>query len=210
MWTLGTTVALAVPSVAPGGSARADTLPAAVELVREAHAHEAAHEDDLALRRYAEALSLDPTLEGAYLGLGALRQKLGDPREAERVYATALSRLPELWPALLGRAKARRALGELPAADADLETYVEATGDVAAMRLLAGWYAEEGRPLAQLAAWRKVLTCSERGGDDRERKEARLTVHALELMVGTADPVRAPSEQASSVRRGIARMEKRR
>ena len=41
----------------------------ALELVRIAHAHEQANQDDLAVRRYMEALSLDPTCEEAYLGL---------------------------------------------------------------------------------------------------------------------------------------------
>ena len=47
---------------AHGGSA------AALELLREAREHVAAHHDDMAVRRYTEALALDPTLPGAYLG----------------------------------------------------------------------------------------------------------------------------------------------
>jgi tetratricopeptide (TPR) repeat protein len=182
----------------------------AAELVREARAHEQAHEEDLALRRYAEALAVDPTLEDAYLGLGALRLRMGDAREAERVYETALSHLPGFAPALLGRGRARRALGALTAADADLEAYVDSTADATAMRQLAAWYAEEGRPLAELAAWRRLLGAAEREVDGAARKEARLTVHALELLVGTVDPVRAPPADASAVRRGLARMERRR
>jgi hypothetical protein len=57
----------------------------ALELVQSARAHERAHEEDLALRRYMEALSLDPTCEEAYLGLGSLRARRGDLRESERV-----------------------------------------------------------------------------------------------------------------------------
>jgi tetratricopeptide (TPR) repeat protein len=183
----------------------------AAELVREAHAHEAAHEEYVALRRYAEALTLDPTLETAYLGLGALRQRLGDPREAERVYDTALSHLPGLPAALLGRAKARRASGALEEADEDLDAYVRATDDAGALRLLATWYAEEGRTLAELAAWRRLRALAERGNDAPSLREARLTIRALELIAGSADPVRSPpgGDKASSFRRGIARIEKR-
>ncbi len=195
-------------------SARASS---AEELVREARAHEEAHEDDLALRRYAEALTLDPTLGEAYLGLAALRLHLGDPREAERVYEAALARVPALAIARLGRARARRALGTPVEADADLEVYVAITDDPAGARELAGWYEEEGRPLAQLGVWRRILTFAERRADRALRKEARLTVHALELIVGAADPVRAPGgtiggrdSGATSVRRGMARMEARR
>src|SRR4051812_10074949 len=83
----------------------------ALELVRAARAHEAAHEEDVALRRYMEALSLDPTCEEAYLGLGSLRARRGDLREAERVYSVAIEHLPGLRSARLGRAYVRHALG---------------------------------------------------------------------------------------------------
>src|SRR5258706_3635607 len=95
---------LAAPSVHAASSS-------AAELVREARAQEAGREDELAIRRYSEALSLDPTCGDAYLGLGALRLRLGDAREAERVYSVALAHLPSLATALVGRAEARRALG---------------------------------------------------------------------------------------------------
>jgi tetratricopeptide (TPR) repeat protein len=194
-------------------SVPAHASPAANELVREASVHEAAHEDDLALRRYAEALTLDPTLGQAYLGLAGVRLRLGDVREALRVYDTALSHLPGLTAARLGRAHAWRALGATREADLDLEAYVATTEDAKALRELAGWYAEEGRPLAQLATWRRLLACAEReDGDPQIRHEVSLTVHALELIVGLADPVRAPpdAEHASPVRRAMASIEARR
>jgi tetratricopeptide (TPR) repeat protein len=194
-------------------SGGAQASPSADELLREAHVHEGAREDDLALRRYAEALALDPTLGDAYLGLAAVRIRLGDVREAVHVFDAALSHLPDLAAARLGRAHAQRVLGALREADLDLEAYAAATDDPAALRELAGWYAEEGRPLAQLAAWRRLLERAERDdGDAPLRREARLTVHALEVIVGTADPVRAPPDEphASAVRRAMARIEARR
>jgi tetratricopeptide (TPR) repeat protein len=137
--------------------------------------------------------------------------QLGEVREAERVYDTALSHVPDLMKARLGRGRARRALGAMSEADADVEAYVEGTGDAEALRDLAKWYAEEGRPLAELAAWRRLLTSAEERHDVDARKEARLTVHALELIVAGADPVREPpGPRASLVRRGMARMEQRR
>src|ERR1700722_20974902 len=90
------------------------------ELVREARAHEAAHEDGLAARRYMEALALDPTCEEAYLGLGELRERTGEMREAERVYSVALAHAPQLKAALLGRARAERTLGARDEAEQDL------------------------------------------------------------------------------------------
>ena len=201
-----------LPALVHPGVARADALTAAQELVREAHAHETAREYDVALRRYAQALELDPTLGDAYLGLGALRLQMGDTREAERVYDAGLSHVapfPEAW---LGRGRARRAMGELREADADVEAYAAKVDDAGALRLLASWYADEGRPIAQLATWRRLLTRAERTDDPPAHKEARLTVHALELIVGTADPVHAPpgDAHASTVRRALARIEARR
>jgi tetratricopeptide (TPR) repeat protein len=190
-------------------------LPAALELVREAEAHEAAHEDDLALRRYSEALAIDPTLGEAYLGLGALRLRMGDARESERVFDTALSRVPSLLRAWLGRGHARYALGARHEAEADLEMYVDRTAnemDPEALRELGRWYQGEGRPLAQLSVWRRLLSLAERAGDAKLTKEARLTVRALEAIVAPTDPVREPpgGARATQVRRGIARAERRR
>jgi tetratricopeptide (TPR) repeat protein len=187
--------------------------PSADELVREAHAHEEAREDDVALRRYNEALAIDPTHPGAYLGLAAARLRIGDVREAVRVYDAALSHVSGLAAALRGRARARRSLGAIREADADLEAYVAATGDVEALRELSDWYGEEGRTPAQLGAWRRVLTRYESSGaDDATLADARATVHALEVLVGTVDPVRAPpdGEHASRDRRGMAAIARRR
>jgi tetratricopeptide (TPR) repeat protein len=173
--------------------------------------HESAHEDDLALRRYAEALTLDPTLGEAYLGLGALRLRMGDARESERVFSTALSRLPSLREAWLGRGRARHALGAEREAEADLLTYIATQDDPEALMELAGWYAEQGQRAAQLAAWRRLLSLAERRHDPRLLKDARLTVHALERIVDCVDPVRVPpGERAGPIRRGMARIEQRR
>ena len=70
--------ALAVLMCAP--AARASS---ADDLVAQARDHEAANDDGVAARRYTEALSLDATHAGAWLGLGALRMRLGDAAEAE-------------------------------------------------------------------------------------------------------------------------------
>src|ERR1700722_5755809 len=80
----------------PGRSAEGhswQSTSSAEELLREAREHEARQDDFVAIRRYTEALALDPLLGDAYLGLGALRLRRGDPREAVRVYDVALSHL---------------------------------------------------------------------------------------------------------------------
>ena len=162
------------------------------ELVRQAQAHEAAKENDVALRRYTEALSIEATNEGAWMGLGGLRLRMGDAVEAERVYSSALSRVPTMHRALQGRAHARWTLGHHAEAEDDLESYATLEGDTAALKELAGWYGADGRSPAQLATWRRLLSVAARGDDASALHEARTMVRALVIVVGGADPASAP------------------
>ena len=171
--------------------ARPAIASSASELVRIAHAHELAHEDDIALRRYMEALSLDPTCEEAYLGLGDLRARRGDLREAERVYSTLLEHFPQNRTARVARAQIRRALGATALARTDLLVGFE--DDVGVLRTIAGWYGEDGSAPAQLATWRRIGAIADAGGDTALVREARTMVRALVILVGPADPVAAPA-----------------
>ncbi len=164
----------------------------ALELVRIARGHEEARQEDLALRRYNEALSLDPTCAEAYLGLGSLRARRGDLREAERVYTVALEHLPQLRAARLARAYVRRALGFRAQAVQDLLAGME--DDVPTLRILASWHAEDGQTPAQLAVWRKILARAEATGDASLLVEARRMVRALVILVGPADPAASPPD----------------
>lgn len=174
----------------------------AIELVKSARAHEAAHEDDLALRRYTDAISLDPTCEEAYLGLGQLRSRRGDLREAERVYNVAIEHLPALRAARVGRAYVRRALGARKEAIEDLLSGAEE--DPAALRVLAGWYGEEGQTPAQLALWRRIVARAESTQDAVLLHEARTTVRALLILVGPADPAAYPATDDKTFRKFLA------
>lgn len=174
----------------------------ALDLVNIARAHEAAHEEDLALRRYTEAIALDPTCEEAYIGLGRLRARRGDLREAERVYNLALEHLPQLRAARVGRAHVRRALGARAEAIDDLLTGAEE--DPLALRILAGWYGEEGQTPAQLAVWRRIVARAEATQDAALLHEARTTVRALVILVGPADPAAAPATDDKKFRRFVA------
>lgn len=179
----------------------------ALDLVGIARAHEAAHEDDLALRRYTEAISLDPTCEEAYIGLGRLRARRGDLREAERVYNLALEHLPQLRAARVGRAYVRRALGARAEAIDDLLTGAE--DDPAALRILASWYAEEGQTPAQLAVWRRIVARAEAAGDAALLHEARNTVRALVILVGPADPAASPATDDKKFRKLVSTLAKK-
>ena len=178
------------------------------ELVRQARAHEASHEDDLALKRYAEALTVDSTNADAWMGLGALRMRLGEAAEAERVYATALTRVPSLRAALFGRAHARWALGRHEEAEADLDAYATLEGDVAALRELSTWFGADQRVPAQLATWRRLHAYAAGTGDAAFEREARRMVRALVILVDGADPASAPAD-ATATRRALAAIARR-
>ena len=186
---------------------RAAASSSADELVRQARAHEAVHEDDVALRRYTEALTVDRTSADAWMGLGALRLKLGEPEEAERVYDTALAEVPTLRVALEGRARARWSLGRHADAEADLDVYAsgEGKGDPVALRELADWFGADGKTPAQLATWRRLLALARDGDDAPFEREARRMVRALVILVDGADPAASPVAP-DAVRRSLAQI----
>jgi len=188
-------IALSAPATAAASGAD--------ELLRQAQAHEAAREDDVALHRYTDALALDPTCAPCYLGLASLRARLGDAREAERVYSMALEHVPSLGEALLGRARARRAIGWRREAEDDLEGYAAKEADPAALGELASWYGQDGQVPAQLATWRRVRVLAERRGDGPLATRARTMVRALQILVGPADPAASPASP-DRTRRAIA------
>jgi tetratricopeptide (TPR) repeat protein len=175
------------------------------ELVRSAETHETAREDDLAARRYTEAVTLDATCEKAWLGLAALRVRQGDGREAERVAAVAFEHLPSVRVILVALARARWLQGRREEAEHDLEAYLEhAPSDDArgVLRELSGWYSAEGKLPAQLAVWRRLLALAT---NETDKKEALTTVRALVVLVSHADPVTSPSRNDSALRRAAAR-----
>jgi tetratricopeptide (TPR) repeat protein len=206
--SLGLAAALALSSGTALAAGSWQGTASALELLREAREHEARQDDLVAIRRYTEALSLDPTLGDAYLGLAALRLRRGDVREAERVYDIALSHIPAFGAAIVGRAEARWALGYRAEAELDLENYARSAEDPGALRELAGWYAQEAQAPAQLAVWRRIHALAAAKADTALEHEARTMVRALQILVGGADPATKPSA-ADPVRLGIARVAQR-
>ena len=176
-------LALSTWGVAARASSSAD------ELVRQARTHEAAHDEDVAVRRYMEALELDPLNEDAWMGLGALRLRLNESAEAERVFEAALQRVPTLHRAIQGRARARWSQGRHVDAEGDLEAYAALEPDAEALHELSTWYAADGRTPAQLSVWRRLLVMAT---DDAGQKEARRMVRALVILVDKADPASSP------------------
>ncbi len=178
------------------------------ELVRQAREHEAAHEEDIAVRRYTEALSIDAAQADAWLGLAALRLRLGEPAEADRVYSAALARVPGLHRALEGRAIVRWRMGRHAEAEADEEAYADAEQDARAYRQLAEWLGADGRTPAQLAVWRRLLHMAASGSDAGALSEAERMVRALVVLVDLADPASSPVEP-DPTRSALARIARR-
>jgi tetratricopeptide (TPR) repeat protein len=201
---VATAAALTAALVVSGASASSS----ADELVRQARAHEAANDDDMAVRRYMEALAIEPRNAGAWMGLAALRMKLNDAAEAERVYSAALDRIPLLVDAIEGRARARWALGRHGDAEADLDAYATSRQSLAGLRELAGWYGVDGRTPAQLATWRRLLAMATDRGDAPSEREARRMVRALVIVADGADPASSPADP-DATRRALAAIARR-
>lgn len=190
------------------GSVLAMTRPAAAssvdELLASAERHMAAGEEEIALRRYTDALTLDPTCEACYLGLGALREKRVDLREADRVYTAALIRRVPPAGVLIARARVRWAMGLREEALADLEDSVSRQPGAEGLRRLAGYYGELRMVPAQLRVARQLLALGEKFGDDTIVREARISSTALALVAGPADPVTQPVKP-DPIRRALAK-----
>jgi tetratricopeptide (TPR) repeat protein len=178
------------------------------ELVRQGKLHEACDEADSALRSYTDALALDPTSGDAYLGLGSVRLRLGQAREAERVYSTALEHIPTLTAALAGRAHARRALGARDLADRDLADYATMTKSVASWRELAKWFGEEGRLTAELSVWRGLRDFADSHSDAALAATARVEIRALVVLAKPIDPAAYPATD-DLTRRTLANIARR-
>jgi Flp pilus assembly protein TadD len=199
--------ALAVLALlAPPSIARASASSTA--LVEQARAHERVHEDEIAIRRYSDAIRLDPTDGDAYLGLGALRIRMGDAREAERVFASALVNVPTLTKARAGRARAHRAMGLRDQAWEEMLEYAAHEEDIAALRELATWQQTDEQLPALLATWRAIFAIATRKEDAALAKEARTMVRALQIVIAPADPATSPTDP-SGVRASMARVAKR-
>lgn len=175
------------------------------ELLASAERHAAQGNEEVALRRYTEALSLDGTCEACFLGLGALRERRGDLAEAERVYGAALIRRPDLGGVRIARARVRWKLGRRDEALADLEDAASRTARPDVLRELIARYREIGQVPAQLRAARQLLAAGERMQDASILREAQVLVAALTLVAGPLDPVSQPVAP-DATRRALARV----
>ncbi len=198
------------------GAARADAAVSwataqATELTRQGREHAGRGDNDTATRRYLEAIHFDPTYGAAYLGLGALQEAAGDPREAERTYATGLDHVTGFAEAHRARARLRIRQKRAAEAVADLEAAaaLEPT-DLATLRELGAAYVSAAALPAALAVARRVAAIAEAAGETQIAGEARVSGRALSLLLGAVDPVAAGAVGRGPVRSALAATARRR
>jgi tetratricopeptide (TPR) repeat protein len=196
------------PARAQGNGSWASS--AAAELTRQGREHARAGDDALAIRRFADAVMLDPSYGPAYLELGAARERAGDFVEAERTYDVAIEHVPDFVAAFRARAALLRRMGELAREIADLERLARLAEGPDTLRTLAARYVEDRAWPAALATFRRLLAFAERNGDDPLAREATVQARALMVLCAELDPVVAGAMHRDWVRKAIASVARRR
>jgi tetratricopeptide (TPR) repeat protein len=158
-----------------------------------------------ALTSYDEAVRTDSTLGTAALRLGGLRERMGDPEEAELLYTRALSAPDSAAIGYFARGMLRNAANRRREATADVAEAVALSPQPAWLRVLGGWYVEARLWPAALATWRALAASAEATGNQAELREARLTVAALSWLAGDTDPVLSGMSSSDWVRRSLSR-----
>jgi tetratricopeptide (TPR) repeat protein len=190
------------------GEARAETFVRrlAERALERGIAQEARGDIAQALTSYDEAVRTDSTLGAAALRLGALRERMGDPNEAELLYTQATSAEDSAADAYHARALLRAAAHRRSAALLDLAEAVSRSPRPDRLRLLGSWYIEARSWLAALAVWRALAVAADESGSDDAQREARLTIAALSWLTADADPVLAGATSQDWVRRSLSRV----
>jgi tetratricopeptide (TPR) repeat protein len=182
----------------------------AAELTRQGREHAQNGDDALAMRRFAEAVRLDPSYGPAYLELAAARERAGDLVEAERTYNVAIEHIPTFVAAFRARAALLRRMGELTREISDLEHLARVAEGPDTLRALAARYVEGQAWPAALATFRKLRALAERSSDERLVRESTTQIRALGLLCRELDPVVAGAWHRDWVRRALASVARRR
>lgn len=198
--TMGSMTAPTVAQASPSTSAAL--------LVDQGAQQESAGNALLAIKRYSDAMSIDPAYEPAYVALATLREKRKELKEAEEVYAAAIARIPTSVALVVGRGHVRRLLGKLADAADDLQHALAAVSDrslaVVALRELVAVKRLQIEPAAELGAWRRLLALAHANNDSALEKEAGVQARALGIFLGEVDPALAGSADPDAVRRALA------
>lgn len=197
LWLLGASPAAAADSFVRNLAQRA---------LERGIAQEARGDIAQALTSYDEAVRTDVTLGAAALRLGALRERMGDREEAERLYSFATSSADGSADAYYARALLRSVTQRRTEAMADLAESVARVPKPERLRVLGGWYVEGRLWAAALGVWRGLLAHATLEGDEARIREAELTVAALSWLASDTDPVLAGKSSDDWVRRSLSRV----
>jgi tetratricopeptide (TPR) repeat protein len=151
-----------------------------------------------ALVDYTDALRLDRRNPRAWLGLGSVRERLGQFEEAEAVYTQAARIRSIAADALYFRGVLRSRRGELAAATRDLYASTNLAPLAPRLETLANLYVKLEAWPAALAVWRKIYALD--AEDAPARRQAENLIAALEVLAGDTDTV-ALGRDRSWVRR---------
>jgi len=162
-----------------------------------------------ALREYSETIAIDSTLGDAYLRLGALRERMGDAREAELIYSAAIRLGDSRVPALVQRSHLHRAAGRSLEAISDLQAAVELEPNREALQELAQHYVEAHAWAAALATFRRIASSAQENADSAAAENARLEVRALRVLAAEVDSSSQPVKKHDWVGRALTHIASR-
>jgi len=172
--------------------------------------------DELAaMKRYRDAIDLDPTAEPAYLALGALRVKRNELSEAENIYDVGCGRIPGSRALYLARGKLHRLRGHVNEARLDLRRAWTIEGnsgsndELSIMREMIALAREQRDAPAELLGWRRILAIAHARGDAKLTSEASIQARALGIFVGEVDPVLSGRTLPEPMRKSLASVARR-
>ena len=211
-WLIGALVAGALAWTGLPGTAGAQGVPPppwattqAAELTRQGKDHAARGSGDVAARRFMQAIEFDATYGPAYLALGELHERAGDPREGERAYSLGIDHVGRFAEGYLARARLRTRQRRTPEAIADLSAASELRpDDVTILQSLVTAYVALSAFPAALAVTRRIEAVALDQRDEALASSTRLAARALARLVREVDPVTAGATSRGSVRRALA------
>jgi Tfp pilus assembly protein PilF len=181
------------------------------ELVRQGREYASRQEDASAIRRFSDALVIDPTYGPAYVELGAARERTGDIDEAERVYERGIAYAPRFSGTYLARGELRQRRGERAQAAMDFETASRlGGGDARSLQKIAAHEVAVRAWPAALARYRWLATSAAVSHDLEQEHDASVQAAALSILCAELDPVRAGATGRGWVRASEASVARRR
>ncbi|MGZ3422962.1 MAG: hypothetical protein ACXVEF_03635 [Polyangiales bacterium] len=178
-------------------------------LVKQGKASEASGDDLVAIKRYSDAMMIDPSSEAAYLALAAVREKRGELLEADEILSVGILRVPTSVDLLIAQGRVQRRRGH-PSEAADalrqatrLEGATGSPREIAILRERATLERERLAPAAELSVWRRLLAIARQNDDSKLEKEASVQARVLALYVGEIDPVMSGKGTHDPLRRTL-------